>query len=225
MIFLNAILASTLVLAAPTALPTRTNVATKAAALAKVSTLAKINGPITTVGTSSIAVNGITVNIASNTILLRRFGGKSSLKEFSATDQVQVVGKWADEGKTKIDARMVRDLSIQKRYGSFVGTLQTLSSNGFTFQPFNRQVQTVTIGATTRYADRTNRPITFSSLALGHRLLVRGMWDSKLNTITEVNLIRDYSLPTAPENKIATTSGKVKTQDIQTRTPTTLPTR
>lgn len=210
MIFLTAILASTLVLAAPTALPARTNVATKAAAL--------VNGPITTVGTSSITVNGITVNIASNIVLLRRFGGKSNLKEFSATDQVQVVGKWADEGKTKIDARMVRNLSIQKRYGSFVGTLQTLSSNGFTFQPSNRQVQTVTIGTTTRYADRTNRPITFSSLALGHRLLVRGMWDSKLNTITEVNLIKDFSLP-------ATTGGQLKTQNIQTQTPTTLPTR
>ena len=156
----------------------------------------KLDGAISSIGTTSITVNGTTVNILSNTILLRRFGAKASLTEFTVGDEVQVHGKWTDTTKTAVNARAIRDLSIQKRHGTFVGTIQSLSATGFVLAPVSRPAQTVTVSSTTKYVERKNISVTFSSLAVGHKVMVSGLWDTKANTITGANLVKDYSLPT-----------------------------
>jgi len=41
----------------------------------------------------------------------------------------------------------------------------------------------------------------------GHKVMVKGLWDNKLNTVTEVTFVRDYSLPViSPGDLGATTS-------------------
>src|SRR3989338_8458088 len=65
-----------------------------------------------------------TVNTFTNTRFRRHFWGKSSISEISVGDNVNVWGKWADDSETSINAVMVRDTSIQKRNGVFVGTVK-----------------------------------------------------------------------------------------------------
>ena len=188
--------------ATPTARTAVTTAASSAAGLRekaetalKLPTVAKLNGTISSVSSKNIVVNGTTVNLLSNTVLLRKFGGKSTLTELSVGDEVQVLGKWTDSTNTAVNARVIRDLSIQKRRGTFVGTAVSVTPAGFSFQPLSRPPQTVTISPNTKFVDRKMKALTFSSITAGHKIMVRGLWDSKLNTITEVVLVKDFSLP------------------------------
>jgi hypothetical protein len=165
-----------------------------AAAKININTAAKLDGSIASLGTNSFVVNGITVNIASNTVLLRKFGAKSVFSEFSVNDQVQVVGKWTGDTKTAVNARVVRNLSIQKRHGTFVGTISSLSATGFVLLPLQRPSQNVTVSSTTKYVNRQNSSISFSDLKIGQKVMVRGMWDNKANTVTQVALVKNFAL-------------------------------
>jgi hypothetical protein len=157
--------------------------------------VAKLSGPISAIGTSSLTVNNLAVNISSATILVRKFGGKSALSEFSVGDEVHVLGKWTDENKTAIDAKIVRNLSVQKRHGVFLGNVSAVFANGFTLTTVSRGAQTANVSATTKYVDRKNQTLTLSNIAVGHKVMIKGLWDSKLNTVSQITIVRDYSLP------------------------------
>lgn len=189
----------------------KTNAATAAAAL-KAGNVVKLSGTIASLGTNSFTLTtnegSVTVNLMTNAVLLRRFGAKATFAEFSVSDRVQVLGKY-NADKTAVDARVVRNQSIQKRHGTFVGTIISTSTNSFTFQPLARPIQTVTTIATTRFVDRTMKPITFSTLAVGHRVMVRGVWDNKLNTVTETVLVKDFTLPVISPNARSATASAI----------------
>jgi hypothetical protein len=138
-----------------------------------------------------------TVKVTEKTLLLRKFGGRSSLDEFSVGDIISVRGKWLDEEKTILEARVIRNLSIQKRRGTFWGTIKSKEDDGKTFvlASVNRGDQTVITDLNTKFFDRANKPITFADLKAGDRVRVTGLWDSKLNKITEVVRVKDWSLP------------------------------
>ena len=163
------------------------------------------------IGSGTIsAINGTTLTVKAKdgkqfTILTddktqfrRRFWGKSSLSEMSVGDMVNVIGKWTDDTKTTIQARLVRDLSIQKRNGAFIGTVQSVSSSGFVIQTVKRGILTVTTSASTKFVNRKEELITKADVIVGHRIRVKGLWDSKLNTLTEVTHVKDFSLPVKP---------------------------
>lgn len=162
-----------------------------------------LGGTVTGVNGSSLTVskNGktFTVNTDASTTFRRHFWGKSSISEISVNDIVNVWGKWTDDAKTTIQARMVRDLSIMKRFGSFVGTISNLSGNTFTLNTVHRGAQTVTLSGSTTCVDRKMQTINCSTdLQNGHRVRVKGVWDDKNKTITEVSQVKDYSLPPQP---------------------------
>jgi len=128
----------------------------------------------------------------------RRFWGKGSLSEMSVGDMVNVIGKWTDDTHTVIQARLVRDLSIKKRNGVFFGTVQSVSSSGFVIQTRKRGTLTMTTSASTKFVNRKEETITKADVIVGHRIRVKGLWDSKLNTLTEVTQVKDFSLPVKP---------------------------
>lgn len=151
--------------------------------------------------TLTVTMNGktYTINTDSSTVFRRHFWGKSSLSEISVNDQVNVWGKWSDDAKTTIQAKMVRDLSIMKRFGTFVGTISNLSGSAFTLNTVHRGVQAVTLNGSTKCVDRKMQVINCTTdLKNDHRVRVKGMWDKKNNTITEVTQVKDYSLPPVP---------------------------
>jgi len=137
-----------------------------------------------------------TVKVTDKTVLLRKFGGKSDLNEFSVGDILSVRGKWTDEAKTILEARVIRDLSIQKRKGTFWGTIKSKSADGLTFVllSVNRGEQTVMTDASSKFFDRAEKAITFADLKIADRVRVSGLWDSKLNKITEVTRVKDWTI-------------------------------
>lgn len=144
-----------------------------------------LTGTVSAVSANTLTVDGKVITVSSLTKFVRRFGGSSSLAEVSVGDKISVVG----------NAKVIRNWSVQKRKGAFVGTIQAMTATGFTLQSLNRGLQTVTVSALTKYVDRKEQVINFSNLAAGQKIRVKGLWDSKLNTITEVSQIKDYSRP------------------------------
>jgi hypothetical protein len=146
------------------------------------------------------------VNISATTKLRRRFWGNATMTEISVGDIVNVWGKWTDENQSAINATLVRDTSIQKRFGVFVGTISAASPSGWIVDTFNRGRQTVAISPNTKMVDRTNKPMAQESALVGNRVRVRGLWNNTVNTVTEVVTVKNYSVPEKAAAKTATSS-------------------
>lgn len=159
-----------------------------------------ISGTVLTVSKDG---NTYTVNTDGRTVSRRKFFGAAKLTEMQAGDMVNVHGKWADEAKKTIQVTLIRDLSIQKRRGVFFGTVDSVSGNTIMLSTEKRGKQTVTITSATRLVNRKMQRIKVTDIAAGHRIRIKGLWDSANNTITEVVQIKDFSLPV-----IVTPTGK-----------------
>lgn len=125
----------------------------------------------------------------------RKFWGKSELAEFSIGDKLNVVGTWTDETQTTIQARLIRNLSIQRRHGVFFGTVTSKTDTSFIMDTIRRGNQTVIGDTGTQYVNRRQESIDYADIAVGHRVRIRGLWDSTLSQITEVTQVKDFSLP------------------------------
>ena len=143
----------------------------------------KINGTVSAIGATSITVGSTVVNVSTTTKLLRKYGALAKLSEFTVGDQVMIRGN------------VIRALSIQKRRGVFVGNITALTDTGFVLAPEKRPAQTVNVNLLTKYVERGEKAISLSALKVGDKVMVKGLWDTKLNTITETTFVRDYSLP------------------------------
>ncbi len=157
------------------------------------------SGELTKIDGSTLTVvkddKTYTVFTDDQTQLRRKFWGKSSLSEFSVGDKLNIVGTWKDEAKTQIQARFIKNISIQKRYGVFIGTVSNKTDTGFTFTTVARGVQQVTVTNSVEYTNRKGETINYSDIVNGHRIKVRGLWDSTNSTITEVTKVKDFDLP------------------------------
>lgn len=191
-----------------------------------------INGEITAKSGISLTVikdaKIYTVNTDSNTQFRRHFWGKSSLDEFSVGDKVNVYGKFTDDAQTTILARLIRNLSIMKRRGVFFGTVSSKGANSFVMHTLNRGDQTVMFDSNTKFVKRNEQIMTFADLQVGDRVRVKGLWDKILNTITEVNQIKDFSLPLRPTGGVSPTVEPSSTPTVTliptlTMTPTPTP--
>lgn len=170
--------------------------------------IAITNGQITAIAGTTLTVekNGQTYTVLTGefvrctTRFLRRFWGRSTLAEMAVGDLVHVIGYWQDEEKTTIEACLIRDKSIQKRHGVFVGTVVSLTASGWVMDPVGekRPNQTVTVSSSTKFVNRKNQPITQADIQVGHRVRVKGLWNMRENTLTEVTHVKDYSLPPRP---------------------------
>jgi hypothetical protein len=156
------------------------------------------NVKVTAKDATSITVDNegvsVKVTVQTNTHFRRKFWGKSSLAEISVGDSVDIVGKWTSEAKTEIKAWVIRDLSIQKRFGVFFGTVKSFTDSGFVMTTIQRGEETVTLDSA-KLIDRTGETITKSDIQVGHRVRVRGLWNSTSFTITEVTEVKNFSLP------------------------------
>lgn len=146
-----------------------------------------------------------TINIGTTTVLRRRFGGKGALGEMAINDTLSIVGKWVDEAQTTIDAKLVRDESIQKRLAVFVGKVKSVNGSTIVLESVARGAQTVTVSAGTKYVARNQVALTLTDIKEGHLIRVKGLWNRQLNSVTEVSHIKDYSLPTIKPTKAAPT--------------------
>jgi len=130
----------------------------------------------------------------------RRFWGSSSISEMTIGDKLNVIGRWQDDAKTIIEACSIRDVSIQKRFGVFLGVVTSVTPDGWVMTTFSakRPDQSVFVSASTKFVNRKNETITKADVVVGHRVRVKGMWNNTNNTITDVTHVKDFSLPPWP---------------------------
>ena len=162
--------------------------------------VALIEATVTAKQTDSLTVSGkdgktYTVKFDAQTQWRRKFWGKSDVAETSVGDELNIHGKWNNDDETEIQAKLIRNISVQKRNGVFFGEVKTLSSSGWVMKTSKRGDQTVTIGGSTRLIDRKEGSLSQSAITVGARVRVKGLWDSKNNTITEVVEVKDFDLP------------------------------
>lgn len=136
-----------------------------------------------------------TVNTDTSTQFRRRFWGKSSLDELTVGDTLIVIGLWTDDAHTTVLAKLVRDVSIQKRFGVFFGTVSNIAGSVWTLESKNRGTQTVTVSGATKFVNRRGQTISQADVAVGARIRIRGLWDNTAKTVTEVREVKDFSLP------------------------------
>ena len=181
-----------------------------------------IGGEITSISGTSLNIGKdgktYTVNTDSNTHFQRHYWGKSSLAEFSVGNKVNVQGKFTDDAKTTILARLIRNLSIMKRHGVFLGDVTVKNSNNFVIKSKERGDQTVYFTGTTKFVKRNEEVMTYADLQVGHRVRVKGLWDKSLNKITEVVQVKDFSLPPKP-TKVGSPTSTVTPTLTSTPTP------
>jgi sRNA-binding protein len=160
-----------------------------------------VGGTITAKSDTTLTIEkdgkSYTVHVSDNTQLRRRFWGKSSTAEFSVGNTVNVYGAWTDDTQTAINARLIRNISIQKRFAVFVGEVKSLLSGGWVMSTASekRPDQTVTVSAETKFENRKGETIGQADVQVGHKVRVKGLWDSSSNTVTEVVQVKDFSLP------------------------------
>jgi len=175
--------------------------ATKAGILVKMKAKAVLlRGTVTAKGADSLTVLGsdgktYAVGVDATTQWRRKFWGKSDFNEVNINDVLNIHGKWVNDQLSEIQARLIRNISIQKRNGVFFGEVKTINATGWIMSTNKRGDQTVTITGSTRLIDRKEIAISQSSIGVGHKVRVKGLWDSKNNTITEVTQVKDFDLP------------------------------
>lgn len=147
------------------------------------------------------------VNIDSKTQFRRRFWGKAEFSEFQVGHVVNVIGQWTDDTHTAINAVLIRDLSIERRFGVFFGDVKSLLTNGWVMSAKSekRPDQTVTVSSETKFTNRHGETITQGEVKVGHRVRVKGLWDKALNTVTEVTQVKDFSIPVVPTATVTAT--------------------
>jgi cell division protein FtsB len=155
-------------------------------------TITAINGSVLTVIKDG---KSFTVNTSSVTKFRRHFWGKSNMSEMSVGNIVNVWGKWTNDTQTVLDAKLIRNMSIMKRYGVFFGKVKSKTDTSFVIESLNRGNQTVFFTSTTKFIDRKEKPINFADIKIGDKVRVKGMWDKSLSKITEASVIKDFSLP------------------------------
>ena len=164
-----------------------------------------VSGKITAINGTTITVekDGTSYTVLTGTFdkcttrFRRRFWGNSGLSEYAVGHMVNVFGRWKDDTRTSVEACVLRDISIQKRFGVFVGNILSLTTDGWvmTTASDKRTNQTVTITSETKLVNRNEAAITRTDIKVGDKVRVKGMWDRSINTVTEVTHVKDYSLP------------------------------
>lgn len=158
-----------------------------------------LSGEIKTISGTTLVVTkdgtDYTILTDDKTKFRRRFWGKSTLSEFAVGNLVNVIGKWNNEEKTEINANLIRNLSIQKRFGVFFGTIKSITDTGFVMTTAKRGEETVTLASGTKLVNRKMEVIGKSDILVDHRVRVKGLWDSDNHTITEVTQVKDFNLP------------------------------
>jgi len=172
---------------------------------------ARVTGKITEIGENYIKVSDnndgkvYQVNITEKTQLRRHFWGRSSLAEFSVGDEVNVIGRYNNEEKTTIDAILIRNKSIQKRWGVFFGEVLSKDGSVLIIKNVNRGELKVYVTNSTKLLNRRGETINLNDVQVGHRIRVKGVWDKLSKEIRETEEIKDFSVPVLPTKSLTPT--------------------
>lgn len=160
--------------------------------------------------TLNVTKNGQTFTVDTTAAKIRaRFWGNLSLSDIQVNDHLNIWGTWTDQNKTSIKARLVRDLSDQRRAATFFGKITQIGTNTLVVATIKRGNQAVNY-VSGPIVNRKQQTILFSALSVGDRVRVRGLWDRTNSNITvdtskrKNAQIKDFSVPIASPKPSAT---------------------
>jgi len=113
-------------------------------------------------------------------------------------DEVNVIGRFTDEAKTTIEAVLIRNHSIQKRWGVFFGKVLSKEGDVLKIKTVNRGEFKVYVEGSTKLINRRGEAINLDNIQVGHRIRVKGVCDRELKEIRETEEVKDFSLPPPP---------------------------
>jgi hypothetical protein len=134
---------------------------------------------------------GKTYTVSAGSAKIVRGTGEKKIKfsKLKEGDVIKIEGSFNGESVT---ATRIRDYSFNnKRYAIFYGKIDSLDDGSSTFKinTLERGSQNVTVIGTTDIEDEDNDDINLSDLNADDRVLVRGKWNDKLNTITKTEWV------------------------------------
>lgn len=149
-----------------------------------------------------------TVEVSTDTKIVRKFDGTSDLNEFIIGDTLQVKGKLSDSQANIITAKWIKDLSVQRAGGTFHGNIVTLdcANNKFTYKPDKRVQQTVYLSTSTKII-RGGEKIVCTDLNNGEQAIVIGLWRQASNRIDADRIIVFMKTFSGTITNIVTTNG------------------
>lgn len=137
--------------------------------------------------------NSYTINVSDQTRYIRNFGGKSNFEELEIGNEINVFGKFTDESKTAVDAKLIRNLSIQKRWGVFFGEVMTAPiGDSFEMKTIQRGDLTVYFDSETKFMDHKKETVDSTDVEVGMRVRVKGVWDKTSGEIRGTEEIRVF---------------------------------
>jgi hypothetical protein len=158
-----------------------------------------VDGVVTAVNGSTLTVKGkekiYTVTTDSNTKCVMRFFGTCTVAQILVNHKVNVFGSFTDDARTTILAKEIRNASLMKKWGTFMGNVTSKGTDSFVIESKERGNQTVTVSSTTKFIQRNEKASSFADMLVGHRVRVKGVWDKANNTVTEVTEVKNFSLP------------------------------
>lgn len=171
----------------------------------------RYHGILKTVSGSTLTVStekgDMTVHITDATILKRRFGANSTITEFAVGDELAIVGKRSGSSETEVEAKYIRNLSIQRRNTVFSGNIVSMNTGdgSFVVKTLNRGEQTTYISSQTVITEK-NKTILFTDLKVGDKVIVKGeLWDRASAKIDAKKIMR-LSLRATPSSSDASTN-------------------
>lgn len=150
-----------------------------------------IGGVIQDIAVDKITVKvwdfNVSVNIASSTVLVRKFGGKSNTGEFANLDTVNIHGTFVSGSPLVINGLKIRDKSIHKIKWEKGGTVQSVSQDGFILKTEKGDELTVkTTGETEIKAGKEIKNL--SDIKVNDKVNVSGVLNTNSNTILAMKI-------------------------------------
>jgi hypothetical protein len=141
--------------------------------------------------TLEVVKGGKTYTVSAGSAKIVRGTGEKKIKfsNLKEGDVIKIEGSFDGESVT---ATRIRDYSYNdKRYAIFYGKISSLDESASTFKisTLDRGSQNVTVIGTTDIENKDNDDINLSDLNEDDRVLLRGKWSDKYNTITKTEWV------------------------------------
>ncbi|MFA5926452.1 MAG: DUF5666 domain-containing protein [Parcubacteria group bacterium] len=138
-----------------------------------------------------VVKGGKTYTVSAGSAKIVRGTGEKKIKfsKLKEGDVIKIEGSFDGESVT---ATRIQNYSFNdKRYAIFYGKVDSLDESASTFKisTLDRGSQNVTVIGSTDIEDEDNDDINLSDLKADDRMLLRGKWSDKYNTITKTDWI------------------------------------
>ena len=171
---------------------------------------------LTATNTWGAAALSWTVNTDANTTFIRRSGGQSSLGEISVGDVISFNGTLVTTAPAfTVQARVVKDFSIQARNASLKGTVQSLiaSSSQFVLATQNMGNVNIVINGNTQIK-KGDALAVFTDIAIGATVSVTGVLNTQTNVLTATQV--KINVPNPPKTTVQGTVKSIASTTIPT---------